>query len=94
MSSEAKPVKAMISPTLISPRTTSRAPMIRTIIIETVEAMRWSALASAHQSSTGYCAAISRRACSRSVRVSSPMRVKLCTTATLPMESLTWAKTR
>ena len=75
MSSVAKPVKAMTSPTFISPFWTSTVPMTRMIIIEMVEAMRLSALASAHQSRTGYCAERSLRVNSFKARVSASMRL-------------------
>ena len=49
----------MISPMRSWPCVTREAPINSTIIIDMVEASRCSALASAHQSSTGYWAAIS-----------------------------------
>ena len=75
MSKAAKPVKATMSPMRSWPCVTSRAPIRSTTIIETVDASRWSALAKAHQSSTGYCALISWSVRSFSARVSSVIRL-------------------
>ena len=61
ISSAAKPVNAMMSPIRNWPIDTSSAPIISTTIIEMVEASRCSALATAHQSSTGFCAVSSSR---------------------------------
>ncbi|MNF04905.1 hypothetical protein D3C80_2045190 [compost metagenome] len=68
-------MKAMTSPTRSSPRWTSTVPMTRITIIEMVEATRLSALASAHQSSTGNWAEIRRSVNFFSSRVSASMRL-------------------
>ncbi|MNT91522.1 hypothetical protein D3C72_2326370 [compost metagenome] len=68
-------MKAMTSPTPSSPRCTSTVPITRIAIIEMVEATRFSPLASAHQSSTGNWAEISRSVNFFSSRVSASMRL-------------------
>ncbi|MOA25728.1 hypothetical protein D3C78_1464720 [compost metagenome] len=68
-------MKAMTSPTRNSPFLTRTVPMTRMIIIETVEAVRFRALAKAHQSSTGYCALKSFSVKDFSAFVSASMRL-------------------
>ena len=81
------PTKLTMPPTEILPWTCSAVPSAKIATTVSVLAARVNTDRVAQPLSTGYCAASARAIISRRPRDSSWVRVKLCTTATLPSTS-------
>ena len=83
----ARPMKVTISPTVARSCRCSQVPSAKVAISVTVELAPDSTVSSAHQFSTGNCAASSWSMALRSLRVSAASLTKLWTSVTLPSAS-------
>ncbi len=83
----AKPMKVTISPTVVWPCISSQVPTMKISSTVSVAEARVATLATAHQDSTGNCAASTLAMVVRRPRTSASMRVKLWITGTLPSAS-------
>ena len=83
----ARPMKVTISPTVARSFRCSQVPSAKVAISVTVELAPDKTVSSAHQLSTGNCAAISWSMTPRSRRVSADSLTKLWTSVTLPSAS-------
>ena len=87
ISMPAKLMKVTISPIVARPCTCSQVPIRKIASSVSVVAARVITVTTAHQDSTGICAASSRSTAFRSAVTSASTRAKLCTSATLPSAS-------